>query len=304
LKVLTDLGAELVESVDPQYPDDPAIPNMAFSFQEALAEIIPFHMPEVLSWKTADGKPEFSVAGHDVTTRKYLTAAAAHKVPWPANLNIRRMIANLPPDAETVSGYQFSYNFAEYLTKRGDSRVYDWETLNANAKYHSDARRAAMKNWENKPIDIRTEAVTFTIKRRDAVRMAVMKVLEQNDIDVFVNPSATTMARKLGGPGEVTRRSYGHGATLGTPEVFVPAGFNDVSYETKFALSADATKYENVPGTEPTKLANPLPFNIGFWAGPGEEATILKVASAYEAATKHRKAPPGFGPVKGEPGYK
>jgi len=25
------------------------------------------------------------------------------------------------------------------------------------------------------------------------------------------------------------------------------------------------------------------------------------VASAYEAATHHRKAPPAFGPVKGEP---
>jgi len=301
LKVLKELGAELVETVDPQYPDDPAIPNMAFSFQDALAEIIPFHMPEVLSWKTADGKPEFSVPGYDVTSRKYLVAAAAHKAPWPAALNLRRMIANLPADAESVSGYQFSFNFAEYLAKRGDSRVYDWETLNANAKYHSDSRRAAMKNWENKPIDIATQAVTFTMKRRDAVRMAVMKVLEQNDIDVFVNPSATTMAKQLGGPGEVTRRSYGHGATLGTPEVFVPAGFNDVVYETKYVLSADGTKYEFVSGTEPTKLKNPLPFNIGFWAGPGEEVTILKVASAYEAATKHRRAPPDFGPVKGEP---
>ena len=301
LAVLRELGAELVESVDPSYPDDPAIPNMAFTFQDALAEILPFHLPEVLSWKTAEGKLEFDVPGYDVTSRDYLVAAAAHKAPWPANLNMRRIISNPPDSAEAVSGYQFSFNFAQYLLQRGDSRVYDWRTLNANAKYHSDTRRAAMQNWENKPIDIRAIAITHTMKRRDAVRMAMMKVLEQNQIDVFVNPSTTTLAGKLGGAAEPNRRSYGYGATLGIPEVFVPAGFAETIYEPKFVLSKDATKYENVAGAEPAKLANPLPFNIGFWAGPGEESTLLKVASAYEAASRHRKPPPDFGPLRGDP---
>jgi Asp-tRNA(Asn)/Glu-tRNA(Gln) amidotransferase A subunit family amidase len=274
---------------------------MAFTFQDALAQIVPFHLPELLSAKTADGKPEFAVPGYDVTSRDYLVGAAAHKAPWPANLNMRRIIANLPDDDAAVSGYTFAFNFAQYLMERGDSRVHDWETLNANAKYHSDVRRAAMKNWENKPIDIRTNAVTHTMKRRDAVRMAVMKVLEQNKIDVFVNPSSTSVAAKLGGATEPNRKSYGHGATLGLPEVFVPAGFVDTIYEPSFVLSKDGAEYERVSGAEPKKLAHPLPFNIGFWAGPGEESTILKVASAYEAATQHRKAPPGFGPVRGEP---
>ena len=71
LKVLQDLGAELVETVDPKYPDDPAIPNVAFGFQDAIAETIPFQLPEVLSWKK-DGKPEFEVPGYDVTSRDYL----------------------------------------------------------------------------------------------------------------------------------------------------------------------------------------------------------------------------------------
>ncbi len=301
LAVLRELGAELVEATDPQYPDDPALPNMAFTFEHALAEIIPFHMPEVLSWKTAEGKPEFAVPGHDVTSRQYLALASIRKAPWPENLNLRRIIGNPPEADDRVTGYQFSLHLAQYLAERGDARVYDWSTLNANAKYHSDTRRAAMQNWENKAIDIRTDAVTFTMKRRDAVRMAMLKVMEQNDIDVFVNPSTTQLARKLGGPSEPQRRSYGYGATLGIPEVFVPAGFADVSYEPTFVLSADGTKYESVAGTVATKLRNPLPFNIGFWAAPGEEAVVIKVASAYEAATHHRRPPAGFGPVRGEP---
>ena len=298
LKVLQELGAELVETVDPLYPDDPNIPNMEFTWQDALAETIPYQMPEVFSWQKPDGKPEFAVPGWDVTSRDYLVAAASHKAPWPTNLTIRRIILNPPDSADDVSGYTFSFNFAQYLLQRGDSRVNNWATLNANSKEFNDVRRVAMKNWENKAIDIRSQDVTFTIKRRDTVRMAMMKVMEQNRIDAFVSPSNTSLAAKIGGAAEPSRRSFGYGATLGLPEVFVPAGFADTIYEPRFVLSKDGSKYESVAGTEPKKLEHPLPFNLGFWAAPGEESTLLKLGSAYEAATHHRKPPADFGPLK------
>jgi amidase len=298
LKVLQDLGAELVETVDPQYPDDPSIPNFSYSFNEAIAEVLPFHLPEVFAWQK-DGKPEFTLTGHDVNSRDYLVKAAVLQAPLPANLNFRRVFANPPTDPNAVTGYTFAYQFAEYLAKRGDARVFDWKTLNENAKYYNDQRRAAMKNWENKPIDIRTNAVSYTMRRRDALRMVVMKVLEQNDIDVFVNPVNSSLAPKIAGAGEPDQRQgFGYGAMLGIPEVFVPAGFATEIYEPTFKLSDDGTKYDTVAATRPTKLTGPLPFNIGFWAGPGEENSLLKVASAYEAATHHRKPPAGFGPVK------
>jgi len=303
LKVLKDLGAELVETVDPQYPDDPTIPNMTFGFQEAMAEVIPFHMPEVLSWKK-DGKPEFTVPGYDVTSRDYLVKAYNHKAPWPANLNFRRIFGNPPAGDDSVSGYEFSFNFAQYLNARGDKRIYDWATLNANAKYYNNAKLAAATNWGNKAIDIRTYDTTFTMKRRDAMRMAIIKVLEQNKLDAFVNPPLSTPPAKLGfaaEPNRELRSGFGYGARLGLPEVFVPAGFIDTVYEPTYALSKDGTKYDTVAATKPTKLASPLPFNIAFWAEPGQESTLLKIASAYEVATHHRKAPPAFGPVQGEP---
>jgi amidase len=111
IKVLKELGAEVVETIDPAYGDDPSIPNMAFGFQEAIAEILPFHMPEVLSWKK-DGKPEFSVEGWDVTSRDYLVAASIHKAPWPANLDIQRLVGNPPEDPEAITGYTFAWDFA------------------------------------------------------------------------------------------------------------------------------------------------------------------------------------------------
>jgi len=301
LKVLKDLGAELIESVDPRYPDDPSIPNMEFTFDDAIAEVVPFHMPEIFSWKK-DGKPEFSVPGWDVTSRKYLVAVATHKAPLPANLNFNRVFGEPPADPSDVSGYTFAYDFAKYLALRGDAKVYDWETLNGNAKYYNEVRRVAMKNWENKEMDIRTNAVTYTMKRRDTMRMVMTKVLLQNKIDVFVNPVNPTLPEKIGGAtmGESgSRFGYGYGARLGLPETFVPAGFSDSVIDAKFALSKDGKTYESQWNAEPTKLGGVgLPYNIAFWAEPGQESTLIKVASAYEAATHHRKPPPGFGPVK------
>jgi amidase len=47
-----------------------------------------------------------------------------------------------------------------------------------------------------------------------------------------------------------------------------------------------------------SKLPVPMPIAISFWAGPGDEPVLIKVASAYEAATRHRTPPPAFGPLQ------
>ena len=309
LEVLRSLGAELVEDIDPAYPDDPAIPNMTFGFNQAFAEVLPFQMPEIFSWQR-DGKPQFTLEGWDITSRKYLVALSAHQAPLPDGMNFNTVFANAPNNPSDVSGYTFAFQFGQYLALRGDTRVYDWATLNANAKYYNDARRAAMKNWENKEMDIRTNAITYTMKRRDTLRMAMTKVLVQNDLDMFVNAVNLTLQGKIGGAnvgrggggGGAGGPALGYGAMLGIPEVFVPAGFADRVYDAQFVLSADGKSYEGEESKTPTMLGGiGLPYNIGFWAEPGQEASLLKVAAAYEAATHHRKPPPAFGPVKGEP---
>jgi Asp-tRNA(Asn)/Glu-tRNA(Gln) amidotransferase A subunit family amidase len=89
---------------------------------------------------------------------------------------------------------------------------------------------------------------------------------------------------------------------LGIPEVFVPAGFASSIHDFQFVLSADGKSYEGKESATPTSLGGiGLPYNLGFWAEPGQESALIKAASAYEAATHHRRPPPAFGPVKGEP---
>jgi hypothetical protein len=40
-----------------------------------------------------------------------------------------------------------------------------------------------------------------------------------------------------------------------------------------------------------------LPFSLVFRAEPGKEDILLKIASAYEAASQRRVPPPAFGPL-------
>ena len=295
LRVLRDeLGAELVESSDPEYPDDPSIPNMAYDFQRAIAEILPVHMPEYIQARDADGEYRFAVPGHDVTSRDYLVRAAEGTAPLSADLNLRS-INSSPP---TLS---FSFHLAQYLMRRGDSTVIDWASLNANSKYYSERRAVAMRNWENAR-NIVSEGITRRVKMREVMRLVLLNVLHRNDLDVLVNPTITVPPVRIGYAGEpsVENRPTGRfptSANLGIPEITVPAGFNRIVYDPEYVLNEDRDDYDNVTGSLRTELDAALPVGISFWAGPGDEPLVLRVASAYEAATRHRRPPPDFGPV-------
>jgi amidase len=53
-----------------------------------------------------------------------------------------------------------------------------------------------------------------------------------------------------------------------------------------------------------TRLVGPtparLPVGVDFVGRPFDEPILFRIASAYEAVTKHRTPPPGFGPLLGE----
>ena len=299
--VLRDrLGATLVESVDPLYSDDPAVPDMEYTFQDALAEVLPIHMPEYFSTTTADGTLEFAVPGHDVTSTRYLVQLAEGNAPLSPRVNLRRVTLS-PPSRS------FAFHIDQYLARRGDERVSDMASLDANTKYFSAAAEAGSANWAALD-DIRAEGNTERMQMRAVLQLALAKVMRENRLDVLVNPENTLPHQRVGGPSEPGVNGRGASgstqtitALIGVPEIVVPAGFNDVVYEPRFMLNAAGDRYDAVPGYERSVLDTPLPISLMFWAGPGEESAVLKAASAYEAATRHRVPPPDFGPLPEEP---
>jgi Asp-tRNA(Asn)/Glu-tRNA(Gln) amidotransferase A subunit family amidase len=297
-RVLRDrLGAELLEATDAKYPDDPAIPNLRYSFEDAFREVLPSTVPEFFWQKDESGALEFAVPGWDVTSVKYLTALALGKAPLSPKLTLRRI-------AKKAAQYEGPLGWNRYLALRGDARVMDWASWVANSKFDSDAARAGAVNLASVK-DARVPADTISyLKMHTVLRMIVLKVMRENGIDAFVNPEQTTPPYKLGMASEPQvdwRESNGccqtFTAMMGAPEMEVPAGFTDVAYDPTYVLSADHKKYVEATGTVRTRLEHPMPISLMIWGGPGDEPEVIKVASAYEAATHHRKPPPDFGPA-------
>jgi hypothetical protein len=81
--------------------------------------------------------------------------------------------------------------------------------------------------------------------------------------------------------------------------VLIPAGYVTTVFDPTFVLSPDKKRYVATNNNTPTTLPAPgLPFSLVFRAEPGAEDRILKVASAYEAASRRRVPPSRFGPLK------
>ncbi len=291
------LGAELVESVDPLYPDDPDVPNMKYTFQDAFAEIMPMNVPEYFFRTTPSGDLEFAVPGFDVRTKDYQVKLAMGQAPLSDNFNLRRITGGFD---NTGRGH---FNTAKYLAERGDSRVFDWASWVANEKAVADSGRRRAENAVDVQ-DLRPTRGIDMYKMQTVVRLMIQKVMYENDIDAFVNPENTLPHRKIAGASEPTVNDRSavsccgrFTAFIGIPQIVVPAGYNQIVYEPGFALSPDKTRYIYVSGTQRSMLPRPMPISMMLWSGAGEEPTLIKIASAFEAATKHRVPPPDFGPL-------
>jgi amidase len=297
--VLRDkLGAEIVESVDPLYPDDPSVPNMTYTFADAFAEILPHNVPEFFLQKTAEGELVFAVPGWDVTSIDYDVALQLHKAPLSPKINLRTIGEQRYANPSGLS------DMNTYLAARADARVKDWASFVANASFKSDdARIRAQGAIEQK--EVRASASTLNyLQMQSVMRLVILKVMKENHIDVFVNPEQTTPPYLLGGAiepevGNRPSRSCCQilTALIGAPEIEVPAGFTTTTYDPRTVLSANKTEYTYVTGEVKSMLPHPMPISMMFWSGPGYDAGVIRVASAYESATHHRSPPPAFGPV-------
>ena len=81
----------------------------------------------------------------------------------------------------------------------------------------------------------------------------------------------------------------------GLPAIVVPAGFTRVVYDR--VPDASDPNGSRLDGPK----ADQIPVAMEFLGRPFDEALLFEIASAYEAGTKHRRPPKGFGPLAGEP---
>ncbi|MEJ1961885.1 MAG: amidase family protein [Gammaproteobacteria bacterium] len=298
-KVLRDqLGAEIVETTTPKYPDDPSVPNLTYTFADALSELLPRFMPDIFTRKDKSGKLYFDVAGYDVTSYDYLMKLSNRKAPLTSKVDITNFASFAATPCATSSCSDTLFELDRYLVARGDSRVTNWQAWVDNAKFRQSSSDAGARNWAlfQGHFEAGKEE---RLARSQIARLALARVMYENHIDAFVHPENTVPTPKIQGPNVGAISLEGITPFFQVPRIAVPAGVTDVVYEPVYALSEDKKDYDAVlpPDVKQSKLRKPMPISITFFANQGDEPTLIKIGSAYESATHHRIAPPDFGPV-------
>jgi Asp-tRNA(Asn)/Glu-tRNA(Gln) amidotransferase A subunit family amidase len=210
----------------------------------------------------------------------------------------------------------FGFHVNQYLSRRAadwracgfTETLADFTALNARSKFWGDDGRAGFRNWEE-VTDPRNklggrQGVDERIMLRELLRRVDMMVMLENRLDALVRLHTPLPPAKIGGANDPLggrnnlRLESFYGPNAGLTEMLIPAGYVITVYDPVFALSPDGTRYVSVAADTPTTVPPPgLPFSLVFRAEPGREDVLLKIASAYEAASKRRIPPPAFGPL-------
>ena len=321
------LGATLVESTDPLWQRDRDIEQMNPDFRAALAKLVPVFMPDLLFRLGPDGTPLFKEFAAAIRPTEFLPgkvfgSGTMAPIDYIGRIGRRADRAAGKPrhrhDPAAGAGDEFplphpaiSEPARGRLGARGFSETLaDFAALNARSKFWGDDGRAAFRNWEEvsdprNPLGGR-QGVDERIMLRELLRRLDMMVLLENRLDALVRLHTPLPPAKiggapdpLGGPGNLRLETF-YGPNAGLTEVLIPAGYVTTVYDPVFKLSPDGTRYVPEAAAAPTTLPRPgLPFSLVFRAEPGREDIVLRIASAYEAASKRRIPPPAFGPLAG-----
>lgn len=318
------LGATLVESTDPLWTPDPDMEVMKVDYRRALARLVPLFMPELLFRLGKDGQPVFKEFAAAIVPTEFLPgkvfgSGTMHSIDYCVAMAEGRIAPPSNLDLGTIQNQElsntFRFHISQYLMRRAADwkaagfveTLADWSALNARSKFWGDDQRAAFKNWEEvsdprNKLDGR-QGVTERIMLRELLRRADMMVILENKLDALVRLHTPWAPGLIGHPHQhdlpsnLSPESLS-GPNAGLTEVLIPAGYVSTTYDPVFKLSADGKRYVSAPSDVPTALAAPgLPFSLVFRCEPGKEDVILKVASAYESASKRRIPPPAFGPL-------
>ncbi len=319
------LGATLIESSDPLWEPDRDLERMDPDFRRALARLVPVFMPDLLFRLRPDGLPLFEAFAAAIQPTEfapgkifgagamapidYLVALAEDRVAPPVNLDIATI-------QQQELAMMFRFHIPQYLSRRAadwrergfTETLTDFGALNARSKFWGDDGRAAFRNWEEiadprNPLGGR-QGVDERIMLRELLRRVDMMVILENRLDALVRLHTPLPPARIGGAHDAAggasnlRFESFYGPNAGLTEMLIPAGYVTTVYDPVFALSPDCTRYVPVATDTPTTIPPPgLPFSLVFRAEPGKEDVLLKIASAYEAASKRRIPPPGFGPL-------
>jgi amidase len=278
-RAIDDLGKLGATIVDPG-------PEGAL-FQDCISRL----GPELLNSAFAHRYPALfpiDTAGHPLSDQTG-TLLDMHFDPSrvPADFSLRSLRTPAAPG-------EGKYMMNRYLRERGDASIKTMSDLIAKARFYVDPNfpdRKRILEADNRATALDTSA---RLQSRFALQNIFLQCMQEQRLDALVSPMSTVPPRKLTAPREpVANGRSPIGWSLfgqqGFPLITVPAGFTTQVWDRE----RDADGGSRLVG--PVRAA--LPVGVDFIARPFDEALLVRIASAFEAATRHRHPPPEFGPL-------
>ena len=182
-----------------------------------------------------------------------------------------------------------------YLRQRGDAaiRTSQDQAKRSHAVRDPKFRSARGGQVTGEPMEL---DMSERILQRFGLQQVVLSCMADLRLDAVTYPTINVPPLKIGAPAEPLANARGIWTwsllgQQGLPAISVPAGFTTHVYD----RVADPATPDRPRLVGPTPAA--LPVGIDFLGRPFDEATILRIASAYERATRHRTSPVDFGPL-------
>lgn len=256
-RTATDLAIALDVAVGPD-PEDPATNVLEGrtlpSFQDSLD-------PEALRGARI-GSLEPWLEGDEVDGEVAGTVRSALQTMEEAGAEIVAVeFPNLDERLERTSviGQEFKFDLADYLAGIPDAPVDSLGEILERGLHH-EALDGVLRAW-NQTEERDSEEYRERLRRQAALREAILRVLDEADLDALAYPTIRQPAAFIGAP--ATGSSCALSARSGLPALSMPAGFDDRG----------------------------VPVGLELLGRPFEDAGLLTLGYAYERIATPREAP-------------
>jgi Asp-tRNA(Asn)/Glu-tRNA(Gln) amidotransferase A subunit family amidase len=228
-----------------------------------------------------------------------------------------RLTIRLLSDREPPTSGETLFAMNRYLRDRGDRNIRSVQDLLDHSTFYDHPPISGVTLPPKTRIaemlkDARGPDISRWHETRTVLQMLVNKVMADNRLDALVYPTKTIPAPLLAAPVEPAALKTVNGTVTdlrapltprlspnsGLPAIVVPAGYTREVYDRVAVRGADGR-------INPGELAGPkpvqLPVAIEFLGRAYSEPMLIRIAETYEQATRHRRPPPNFPALPGEP---
>jgi amidase len=153
----------------------------------------------------------------------------------------------------------FKFDFDAYLAAHPTAPVRTLDEVLATGKYHQSLEMGLRNSQAVTSRD--TKEYLEHIVKRDALRQAILKAMADHRLDALAYPTIRRKANVVGQPQPGTNCHLS--ANSGLPSIVVPGGFT----------------------------ADGLPVGVEMLGRAWSEPLLIRLAYAYEQATRHRRSP-------------